>query len=107
MLKITKKLSGKSRRLSRRDFMATGLEVGGGALGLCLPSMLQADEANGNGASGKSLIVFWTHGGMSQQDTYDMKPDAPSEYRGMYLPIGTSVPGITVSERFPEQARII
>ncbi|MDE0816217.1 MAG: DUF1501 domain-containing protein [Pirellulaceae bacterium] len=107
MLKITKKLSGKSRRLSRRDFMATGLEVGGGALGLCLPSMLQADEANGNGASGKSLIVFWTHGGMSQQDTYDMKPDAPSEYRGMYLPIGTSVPGITVSERFPEQARIM
>ena len=97
MLKITKNLPGKNSCLSRRNFMATGLEVGGGALGLCLPSMLQADGANGNDASGKSLIVFWAQGGMSQQDTYDMKPDSPSEYRGMYMPIGTSVPGITVS----------
>ena len=32
--------------------------------------------------SNKSLIVFWTHGGMSQQDTYDLKPDAPAEFRG-------------------------
>ena len=41
--------------------------------------------------SRKSLIVFWTHGGLSQQDTYDMKPDAPAEFRGPYRPIATSV----------------
>ena len=57
--------------------------------------------------SKKSLIVFWTHGGMSQQDTYDMKPDAPAEYRGMYRPISTSVSDIHVTERFPLQAKVM
>ena len=44
---------------------------------------------------------------MSQQDTYDMKPAAPAEYRGMYQPIATSTPGIVVGERFPLQARVM
>jgi hypothetical protein len=55
----------------------------------------------------KSLIVFWTHGGLSQQDTYDMKPDAPAEYRGPYQAIATNVPGILLGERFPQQARVM
>ncbi len=44
---------------------------------------------------------------MSQQDTYDMKPDAPAEYRGMYQPISTTAPGISVCERFPEHAKVM
>ena len=44
---------------------------------------------------------------MSQQDTYDMKPDAPAEYRGMYTPIKTTVPGTIISERFPLQAKVM
>jgi hypothetical protein len=100
--------SGRSYRncdgISRRCFLQTGVPL----LGLGLPALLRAEQEGGKRTTGgKSLIVFWTHGGMSQQDTYDMKPLAPSEYRGMYMPIKTSQPGITVSERFPLQARIM
>jgi hypothetical protein len=44
---------------------------------------------------------------MSQQDTYDMKPDAPAEFRGPYAPIATSVPGLQITERFPRQAPLM
>jgi len=91
------------------------LEFGASALGLGLTDLLRARaggaESVQGGASkrpsGKSLIVFWTHGGMSQQDTYDMKPDAPAEFRGIYAPIATSTPGVMMSERFPQQAKLM
>ncbi len=44
---------------------------------------------------------------MSQQDTYDLKPDAPAEYRGPYRPIATAAPGVRITERFPRQARVM
>jgi hypothetical protein len=44
---------------------------------------------------------------MSQQDTYDLKPDAPAQYRGAYRPIATSASGITVTERFSRQALVM
>ncbi len=89
------------------------LELGATALGLGLADVLrlraQAAESSSSPSrhSHKSLIVFWTHGGMSQQDTYDMKPDAPAEFRGPYMPIASSVPGMQVSERFPRQAPLM
>lgn len=79
-------------------------------VGLGLADILRSRSLareSGLPSNGKSLIVFWTHGGMSQQDTYDMKPDAPPEYRGFYDTVRTSVPGISVSERFPAQARVM
>ena len=90
--------------LSRRNF----LQLGAPLLGLGLADLLKSDSSAAvDTRSQKSIIVFWTHGGMSQQDTYDMKPGAPAEYRGMYRPIDTSVPGTVVGERFPLQARIM
>jgi uncharacterized protein (DUF1501 family) len=92
--------------ITRRNF----LQVGAPLLGLGLADLLRSDSHAGSrdqSTSNKSIIVFWTHGGMSQQDTYDMKPDAPAEYRGMYTPIETSVPGTSVGERFPLQAKIM
>lgn len=92
--------------VTRRNF----LQIGAPLLGLGIADLLRlesfATEA-GRPASKKSLIVFWTDGGVSQQDTYDVKPDAPVEYRGMYQPIGTSVPGIMLSERLPLQAKVM
>jgi hypothetical protein len=44
---------------------------------------------------------------MSQQDTYDLKPDAPAEYRGMYRPIPTAAGDVWITERFPRQARVM
>jgi hypothetical protein len=91
-------------RISRRNV----LELGAAILGLSLPDLLQLRAAQpSRSRSSKALIVFWTHGGMSQQDTYDLKPDAPAEFRGPYRPIATSVPGIRITERFPRQARVM
>ena len=97
--------------ISRRNF----LELGAPLLGLGLAEVVRLRAAaaelaksrpNGEAASKKALIVFWTHGGMSQQDTYDMKPEAPAEYRGMYRPIPTAS-GISITERFPLQAKVM
>ena len=91
--------------VSRRQFV----EIGASVLGIGLADLLrlEAVAATTGTASKKSLIVFWTQGGMSQQDTYDMKPHAPTEYRGMYEPISTTVPEIVVCERFSAQAKIM
>lgn len=86
------------------------LQIGAPLLGLGIADLLQlesqAAEA-GRPTSKKSLIIFWTDGGVSQQDSYDVKPDAPAEYRGMYQPIGTAVPGVVLSERLPLQAKVM
>ena len=37
---------------------------------------------------------------------YDMKPDAPAEYRGLWKPIRTKVPGFDITELFPKQAKL-
>jgi uncharacterized protein (DUF1501 family) len=99
--------SDKSRdRISRRTFLELGAPVAG--LGLAQMMRLRAEAgAAGKAAGKKSVIVIWTHGGLSQQDTYDMKPHAPSEYRGMYRPIPTTVPGVSITEHFPRQAEVM
>src|SRR5205085_3107118 len=45
-------------------------------------------------------------GGPSHMDMYDLKPDAPKEFRGEFKPIKTNVPGVQISEHFPLQARM-
>ena len=68
------------------------------------------DAVGRSGASGgrlakrncdTSVILFWMWGGPSQLETFDMKPDAPSEYRGPLSPIRTNVPGIEICEYMP------
>ena len=92
--------------LSRR----TLLQIGAPALGLGLADLLRLESRAadaGRPAPGKSLIVFWTDGGVSQQDTLDMKPDAPAEYRGEYRPIRTALPGVVLGERLEQQAAVM
>ncbi len=91
---------------TRRSF----LQIGAPLLGIGLADLLRLEShaaETGRSASRKSLIVFWTDGGISQQDTWDVKPNAPSDYRGMYQPIDTNVPGILLSERIPCQAKVM
>ena len=52
-----------------------------------------------------NCILLMMVGGPSQLDTFDMKPDAPSDIRGPFRPIRTNVPGISISEIFPRTAR--
>lgn len=106
------RLEGSSRRetcdrVSRRRFIQVGaLGIGG----LSLSNVLKAEEQNVGSArknSNRSIILIWQHGGPSQLDTFDMKPDAPAEYRGPYQSIETTVPGIRISERMPFHAKVM
>jgi hypothetical protein len=89
--------------LSRRSFLRVGgLGMAGlGAAGLSLADVLRADAASGNRASRKSLIMIYLVGGPPHQDLFDLKPNAPLEYRGEFSPIRTSVPGIEICEHLP------
>ena len=53
----------------------------------------------------KSAILIWLSGGASHIDTWDMKPDAPAEYRGTFKPIDTSAPGLRLCEHLPHLAK--
>jgi uncharacterized protein (DUF1501 family) len=92
--------------LSRRNF----LQIGAPILGLSLADLLRRESHAadaGHSVSQKSLIVFWTDGGLSQPETYDAKPDAPAEYRGENRAIRTTVPGIILGERLTQQANVM
>ncbi|MBM4071053.1 MAG: DUF1501 domain-containing protein, partial [Planctomycetes bacterium] len=83
-----------------------------GAIGaLCdLPSLLWASSPSGNGTTSsdpeKSCIFIFQQGGLSQLDSWDLKPDAPDSIRGPYRPIATSVTGFRVGELMPRLARL-
>ncbi len=90
---------------SRRDFLRVGtLGVGG----LTLPQLLglRAAGAADNAAKHKSVIIVFLNGGAAQLDMFDMKPDAPSEFRGEFRPIASNVGGMMVSELMLKHAKI-
>lgn len=89
----------------RRDFLRLGLA---GFAGLSLPDLyrLRAEEVNPAAARRTAIIVVWLHGGASHIETYDPKPDAPSEYRGPFEAIDTRIPGLQFCELLPRQAAI-
>jgi uncharacterized protein (DUF1501 family) len=106
MLALNEYPSRSCAGISRRHLLQLGVPM----LGLSLADLLRADARAADEKktrSGKSIIVFWTDGGISQQDTWDLKPDAPAEYRGMYRPISTRLPGVVLGERLPHQARVM
>lgn len=89
--------------LSRRSFLTIG---GLGIGGLGLPELLRAEAAAGARATGRSIINIYLPGGPTHMDTFDLKPDAPKEFRGEFKPIATTAPGMEICELFPELARI-
>ena len=91
--------------VTRRDFLQVGTL---GAVGLGLPQLLEAKEAGlvEPGNDEKSCILIFNLGAPSHLDTFDMKPDAPSEIRGPFKPISTTADGIQVSEILPRHAEI-
>ncbi|MDX1962060.1 MAG: DUF1501 domain-containing protein [Pirellulales bacterium] len=64
-----------------------------------------AVTANGTFGRAKRCIFLFMWGGPSQLDTFDMKPQAPSDIRGEFLPISTNVPGIQICEHFQHLSR--
>ena len=62
-------------------------------------------EENGYHSAPKSVIYIFLSGGLSQHDTFDMKPEAPAEIRGEFSPIRTKTPGLHICEHLPELAK--
>lgn len=89
--------------LSRRQFLTVGgLAIGG----LTLPNLLRAEDLAGPKATGKSIINIYLGGGPTHMDTFDLKPNAPKEYRGEFKPISTNAPGVEICELMPELAQV-
>ncbi len=103
--------SSTAHRFCDRQSRRRMLQIGAlSAFGLSLPKLLQAEQSGFThpaARSRKSVILVWMHGGPSQLDMYDMKPQAPAEYRGPFRPIASSLPGLDVCELLPEHARIM
>ena len=89
--------------VSRREFLRIGTLALGG---ITVSDVLRARALAGHSSCPPSVILFWMWGGPSQLETYDMKPDAPLEYRGPLKPIRTNVPCIEICEYMPLQAQI-
>ncbi len=92
--------------ISRRSFLEAGALS---LLGLGMSDVLRAEtvaKAAGRKVREKSVIFIWLPGGMPHLESYDMKPDAPLEYRGLLRPIKTNVSGIDVCELLPMHAKM-
>lgn len=102
---------GQSGKLCDGVTRREAMRVGGLSLfaGMSLPRLLQAAESNPAARTGKakSVILFNLLGGPSQQDMFDLKPDAPVEVRGEFHPISTSLPGLQICEHMPNTAKIM
>ncbi len=94
---------GPTTPLSRRNALQWGVA---GIGGLTLPQLLQMRAEAGTGKRPRSVIMVCLAGGPSHLDTYDLKPEAPVEFRGEFKPIATNVPGFDICHLFPRQARI-
>ena len=70
---------------------------------MSLPALLER-QARAEAPRDVSLVFLFLHGGLSTIDTFDLKPDAPREFRGEFRPIDTIVPGIQVCEHLPKLA---
>src|SRR3954469_17118380 len=87
----------------RRDFLRVGVL---GATGLGPADCLRLAEAGEvRGGKATSAIFINLGGGPSHLDSFDLKPDAPEEYRGEFKPIATNVPGFEICEHLPRLAR--
>jgi hypothetical protein len=98
--------------LTRREVLRAG---GLGFLGLSLADLLRLQAApspsTGKPAArfgqAKACILLYLYGAPSQLEFLDLKPDAPSDVRGQFRPIDTSVPGIRICEHLPRTARVM
>jgi hypothetical protein len=105
-LVLPREASRNCEGVSRRDLLKVGSLS---TLGLSLAEMLQLESAiaaEKGGARERNCILLFMNGGPTHIDTWDLKPDAPSEYRGEFNPIETNVPGIRISEHLPKMSRV-
>ena len=88
--------------IDRREF----LRVGGLALGGLGLADVAAARSKAKSTADTSVIFIYCLGGPSQLETYDLKPDGPSNMRSVFAPIATRVPGMSICELLPQQAKV-
>lgn len=92
--------------ISRRTAIQAGAV---GILGLGMNHLRPLQAANSSDtparATAKSCIYIFLSGGLAQHESFDLKPDAPSDVRGEFSPVSTSTPGLQICEHLPELAR--
>src|ERR1700752_3788958 len=104
MLRVVGASSRACDPITRRSFVQAGaLGVGG----LLLGDYFGVSEAQAATRRDTSVILFWLSGGPGHMETWDPKPEAPSQYHGPFGAIRTNVPGILLGELMPAQARIM
>ena len=93
-----------SNPIARRTFLQAG---GLSAIGLTLPQILagRSAAAPARSATAQACILLYMLGGPPQQETFDLKPDAPGSAKSLFKPIATNVPGIQICELLPDLAR--
>ncbi|MGV3483410.1 MAG: DUF1501 domain-containing protein [Planctomycetaceae bacterium] len=92
--------------MTRREMVRTSvLKVGALGTTISLSQFLRAQAAQGQPDSGRSGVLVFLGGGPAHQDTFDLKPNAPAEYRGQFSPVKTSVPGVEICEHMPRLAQ--
>ena len=94
--------------VTRRNFLQIGAaSLGAASLGgMGLADLLRAEAKAGPAAQRRSIINIYLGGGPTHMDTFDLKPNAPVEYRGELNPIATNVPGMEICELFPRLAKM-
>ena len=78
--------------IDRRNF----LKIGAFGATLTLSDLLRSRAQAGTSSRTKSAIMIYLPGGPTHMDMYDLKPDAPKEFRGEFNPIATNVPGVDI-----------
>ena len=113
MFSVSNRNHPPSSRLSRRELLRVGAL---GLSGLSLADLLRleataADSEHPTSATKakrpKSVIYVVLNGGPSHIDMWDLKSQAPSEYRGPFSPIATKLPGVQICEHMPRQAAMM
>ena len=91
--------------VTRRSFLKLGML---GSLGLSLADLFRLQAQTGAGVlRDRSCILIWLDGGPSHLDTFDLKPEAPSEVRSIFKSIRTDVPGIEICEHLSQTAKVM
>ncbi len=91
-----------SRAISRRAVLQAGSL---GLLGLSTADVAiwraRAAETGATTKKPRAVIYLFLTGGLSQHDSFDMKPEGPVDFKGEFNPITTRTPGIQICEHMP------
>jgi len=102
MSRITHNCAGHTRR----DFLRLGISAAGGGMGLAGMMRAQAASTGVSLSRPVNCILVWLDGGPSHYESFDPKPDAPSDIRGELGTIPTSLPGVRFAESVPYLAKV-